>query len=611
MSNKKAKSRKHKFNFEDLVERALSGKDNDALLEVGKRYFEGNGVQKNLDEALKFFKMATAAGVQDAPCYVALHMLKDYNLKMLAKAVNDERYLELKDMALKFAKASADCGSDLGYYIVGQILAAKFDSLSNYERANLPSDSAILADAKKALSYFKLSAKEGYLPALSKLAVWHVTNLANFIEGKSKLLRYYGRQNPYFGKTILQYGDYEEALSCLAYTDPNDDPDYNYALALYELRTILGNKNNIVKLLKKAIDAGNVEAMVEYAVQRIFRKDRAFDDKKAFEYLNKAASENHPFAIFMMGLVYQHGIFGKQDLDIALFYFKKAAALKEMSALYALGCCYLMGEGCEQDTKKAIEYFKQYDEQHKQYFLHILGISYERDLILDRDYDKAFKCYQEAHKLGIVEGSFCYGRCYYRGNGVKQDYQKAFKIFKEIASPYCHEAEGFLGCCYLYGHGVEQNYEMAKKVLEQAVEYGDIYAYYHLGVMYEQGLGVPKDEKKALDYIKKAAEPKYAEACERLAYNYEHGIGTAKNIPLAIENYFYAVTGDDPEPYYNLAKLLAAGYGEEEDRDMLPYILENDIHCDHEGAKALYDKLYKGKEPASKSAAKKAKAAAK
>ena len=125
------------------------------------------------------------------------------------------------------------------------------------------------------------------------------------------------------------------------------------SLALY----LLSLENNDLRLLRKAADGGNVQAM------------NAFGTITTQEALSRNLATNALETV----------------LTNSFNYFRKAAAARDPNGFINLGTCYFRGFGCE------------------------------RDLAL------AFECYRSAAELGHPEGMDNMSACYQFGHGVKPD----------------------------------------------------------------------------------------------------------------------------------------------------------------------------------------------
>ena len=117
-----------------------------------------------------------------------------------------------------------------------------------------------------------------------------------------------------------------------------------------------------VSYLKKAIEAGNTEAMISYGA--VFYNGRGVpqDFRQAVHWYRQAADRGNQWAICYMGYMYYYG---RGDLDVdmemAYRYYSKAAMLGVPNAYYKCGDMFLLGQYVTRDVSTAFElYWKCY-----------------------------------------------------------------------------------------------------------------------------------------------------------------------------------------------------------------------------------------------------------
>jgi tetratricopeptide (TPR) repeat protein len=102
---------------------------------------------------------------------------------------------------------------------------------------------------------------------------------------------------------------------------------------------------------KKSAEGGCSWGQVAYG--RYFEYGQFVEkDKKMYvEWLEKAANQNNPEAIYELGYWFLYGGGNKEE---ALSYFRAAAELGWKNAMYWLGKMLKEGEGCEKDLRQAV-----------------------------------------------------------------------------------------------------------------------------------------------------------------------------------------------------------------------------------------------------------------
>ena len=67
------------------------------------------------------------------------------------------------------------------------------------------------------------------------------------------------------------------------------------------------------------------------------------DSGQAVEWLTKAANAEHSAAQYVLGKLYQDGVYFNKDMDQAMKWFRSAAELGNEYAAYRMGCLLLLG----------------------------------------------------------------------------------------------------------------------------------------------------------------------------------------------------------------------------------------------------------------------------
>ncbi len=273
-----------------------------ALFYKAQLYYIGIGVEVDHDKAFHLLSKAVLGGCIDATYYLGeCHMCGYGTAKDIDKAVMYFLMAPDNDRALCM----------LGY-IYGSTIYDKKDidiSLSFFERASYKNN--VVAMFELALLY---EYKKNYTEAVAWLEVASMHN---------------------FAKAQFKYGDfYEKGLG-------------------------------VEKDHKKAVFWFNEAAVNEdidglFIMHEIYLNDKDFLNKdKGLEYLNKAATLNHPYGYFRLGVYYKNGLHVEQDNDRAFEYIKKSADDGCPLSYYLLGECYYNGIGVEVNTRLAKDYYQK------------------------------------------------------------------------------------------------------------------------------------------------------------------------------------------------------------------------------------------------------------
>lgn len=104
-----------------------------------------------------------------------------------------------------------------------------------------------------------------------------------------------------------------------------------------------------------ASEQGNREASFSYGMALLKGDGVAKDRAAAKTFLEKAATGNHPGALYNLGVMAVEA----RDFGTAAGYFQRAADAGDIDALEALSALYRQGRGVAQDTGKAVDLLKQ------------------------------------------------------------------------------------------------------------------------------------------------------------------------------------------------------------------------------------------------------------
>ena len=299
--------------------------------------------------------------------------------------------------------------------------------------------------------------------------------------------------------------------------------------------------------IKKASDLGNNPARRNMA--QIYLNGMAGmpkDVAAAEQLLLTAAGDKDMDAAYLLSQFYM-GAGGKekQDDKKGWDYLNKAATGGNANALDALGSLYLQGGKVgameiKADIKTAVDKFKTLAEQKNPVGLRKMATILEQGLPdsgVEKDFKKAFENYAAAAQGNDAFAQFRLGSFY--DTGVKLD-------------PKSDKTE------------VEPNPAAALNLYRLAAQNNFPLASYNVGVFYEQGRTVDKDLQKAFAYYSQAAQAGVAIAMQKIGELYLNGIGTIKD-PVAAAGWFYrSAAAGLPEGHLSYGIVTEAGLVEKD-----------------------------------------------
>jgi len=194
--------------------------------------------------------------------------------------------------------------------------------------------------------------------------------------------------------------------------------------------------------MMKLADAGNAYANFELGSNEyygFFSGEPRYDI--AFNYLDKAAKDDHAGANYMIGNMFISGNLGsmsKSDLELGYSYIEKSYKLGNVAACNTIGKMYLKGiHPLSKDVDKAREYFIMAASNNYAYALNNLGSIEEKNGNLDL----AYEYYSKSAHLGESWSCNKMGE-YYRN---RDDYENAFKYYNRAILSNCR-----IVCRYAY-----------------------------------------------------------------------------------------------------------------------------------------------------------------
>lgn len=323
------------YAVQSLKMRAKTG-DTNAMVELGKKYFSGEGVKRSASKAEKYFKKAAKLNSVEG-------------LIELGKVYKEVNPLGNPELCEKVWTKAASLGSDEARCLIASLY---------YENGYA------VRDRDKAIAWLEKPAKKGYAPA--QLALGYI--YYNTFEGGEQL-----KCMDWFKKAAEQN---------------NAEAQYAYGMLFNNLDTgksVIEGLKEGEKWLTKAAKNGYAEAYEELGNMYAYANDESFinpekaiaaftaaskagldtattalgayyidngEIKKGIEQYEKAAENEYITAMSLLGDLYYEGELVERDYDKAFKYLKKCARYVD-EAKYELGNCYFNGWGVLENKAQA------------------------------------------------------------------------------------------------------------------------------------------------------------------------------------------------------------------------------------------------------------------
>ena len=260
----------------------------------------------------------------------------------------------------------------------------------------------------------------------------------------------------------------------------------------------------------------------QYALGVIF--DRGLNGTKnenlAADYYRKAAEQGHPKAEFKLASMYTTGRGVDQKSDEQAFgWYLKAAEAGDVDAEYSVAAIYQNGKGAEQSNEKAFGWFLKAADQGDVDAAYNVGTMYQNGSGVEKSNEHAFDWYLKAAKLGSPNAQNSVGVFYTLGTGTTRSDSDAVYWFRTAAEKGFAKAQKNLGDMYFYGRGVSQrDSREAFAWYKRAADQDDAGAQLATGKYYEDGVSpVDRSYDRAAEWYGKSAQHDNAKAKAALA----------------------------------------------------------------------------------------------
>ena len=556
-------------------------------------YYDGNGVEQDLQNAIEWYENASDRDSKEA----------QYALGQIYAQQGEY------DRAYEYYLAAAGNRHIAAQYELGCLLLK---------------GRGVKADEQEAIRWLCLSLEQGHMPAVIELA--QIYKNQNTPEGYRKAFDYYLKAASFSAEAERNVAEF------YFHGYGNQPKDGTKAFEWYQ----------------KAAEHG--DAAAQYMVAGIYCIGNASigverDYKKAAVYFKKAADQNHTLAAFNLAMLYKQKVLSSESDYIRAYpYFLIAAENGHSDAMFETAEILWNGLNGTKDINAAIGWYEQCastenrDAQQKLIEIYRFGINRDKDYSsvvrivslkpacdtaanqaaagevlrlggfgITRNYELSYAWYKKAAEQGHVEASYWVAEYLHCGKGVQKDDSAAVIWYEKAAKEDYLEAILALGFMYQEGFGTDDgrpNYEMAVNYHRRGVSKGSLRACQALGYDYYCGQGVEKNPAKAFDLFYTAAQDPNGIASQYMvAKMYEEGAGTEKDLPAAFCWYSKAADHKNAdaeyksthaEAAYKAGSMLAQGAGVSKDAvKSIPYFqiaaeAGNDLAGDELGNAYLY-----------------------
>ena len=299
-----------------------------ALYEEGYDYFYGITRPVNRAKAVEYFLEAGKLENADALFFLSIHQQNNDNLKEATQA----------------AKRSLELGNEAAQIKLGEI----------------QEDEKLMKEGFNAL---KKKVDSGDMHYANSLGYAYEFGIGTSLSIK-EAMKYYemaAKQNNALGMTNLadlyiQEDKLKKAKPLLVKAAKKEYGYAQYLLAMNFFDLYSENNKEALFWLERAASNDEPEALYQLGVY--YSEGGEADLAKSIKYYQRAAELNHADAALALSYLYDEGISVEQDDDKALFFLKKAAELENQEAIDELASMALSGQG-NMDAKEAEYWIKK------------------------------------------------------------------------------------------------------------------------------------------------------------------------------------------------------------------------------------------------------------
>ena len=453
-----------------------------AQVEVGNAYFKGNGVEKDLEKAAKWYYEAILQGEESVK--ENFYSFYSKQLEKYAKSGDAQAQYEVGCDYLKGSGVDKDVKTAAEWLLlaVGQDhkeAIEKFYSFYSKQLEKRAKDGDARAQFETGNCYYmgkevdmdKETASEWYQKAMQQ----------GHEEATEKFFSFYSKTLEKTAKMGNARAEYETGNAYLSGNGVKRNTEtasewYQKAMAQNHEEATEKFYSFYSKALEKRAKGGDVRAQFEtgngYYSGQIVSKD----NNTAAKWYKMAMAQGHQEATEKFYSFYS------KELE-------KMAKANDARAQYETGNAYLSGSGIDRDPEEASEWFMK-----------AMAQGYEE--AKERFYSFYSKALEKAAKKGDARAQYETGNAYLAGTPGKRDTETAAEWYIKAMAQGHEEA-------------TEKFYSFYSKDLEKRAKNGDARAQFETGNSYFTGSIVTKNDNTAAEWYLKALLQGHEEATEK------------------------------------------------------------------------------------------------
>ena len=281
------------------------------------------------------------------------------------------------------------------------------------------------------------------------------------------------------------------------------------------------------------------------------------DSAPVVHHLSFAAKAGLPVALYLLGVMTEHGIGTTLDLTAAASLYRRAANTGHRAAMRCLGAMLLDGIGVPQNAMEGETYLRQAALAGDVNAAMRVGRLYTASGPLPPNYVEAATWFRRAADGGDRAAAHMLGLMFLNGTGVPPDAEEAARWFRVAGQ---ERAQVDLARLVLNGNGNDDDMRSMLKWFKSDADGGDHVAGMNYAICLAKGFGVERNDVEATHYLRRAAR---AVPSARYWYGLmlAEGRGVSQNLAKARRHFSLAAEAGNIEAAVALGEMLVNGRG--------------------------------------------------
>jgi enhanced entry protein EnhC len=327
--------------------------------------------------------------------------------------------------------------------------------------------------------------------------------------------------------------------------------DVGFSYANYNLAVLKHQAGeDFIPELNQAREQGNTTAallLADYYIAHSNDPERIKQARDIYQYL---AEKGDKEGQLKLAYLYDTGLGGEVNLDLATKWYSSAAEQGQPIAQYLLGQLYHLGRiGTQPDYAEAKKWYTAAQAVYPKAAV-ALGFIYDT---VENNYLRALESYQLAVQKKDAVGEFNLALIYDNGKGLSVDYAKARELYSKAAEQGVISAMTKLADIYFTGLGKVRDEQRALQLYKKAADLNDGDALYQLGLFSETGVALQLNFSSAVNFYTRAAAQGNEKAKLALARMYQYGLGVRQDTRQATRLYNELAANNNGYAQYQLA----------------------------------------------------------